>query len=561
MSRDRVSVLALLAGGTHDYVRMARPLLRALERTQHFSIDVVTDPEQFALADHQVLLAASDHHLQPGQAAQLADFVSRRGGGLLLLHGTLANWAETGEMAELARWAPTGPAPLTELVVRADPSHPLTQRLGPDMRLIDELYLSEGPPSDAAVILRTSWHFSEQVVAYERSFGAGRFIHMGLGHQPSTYEDVSFQKLMHRMLLFAAGQEAAATVGVGLIGYGAIAQAHAASISTTPGLRLSGICDVSTERRELAAREWAVPTHTSTEDLFDDPDVGLVVVGTPPSAHADTVLAALAAGKHVVCEKPFALRVQEVDWMIDSAASRDRVLTVYQSRRWDPDYLAVRDVVRSGRIGELFYMESFIGGYSHPCDFWHSHEPVSGGTIYDWGSHYFDWVLQLFPDAVKSVSAVAHKRVWHDVTNSDQVRVDLTFDGGAQASFLQSDIAAALKPKWYLLGTHGAVVGEWRLETVTSRSPRGDLVEERLAPADSPARVKVMRPADDGGSHEEVLVLGRRDESAFYRNLADHLAWEEPLAVPPDEARRTVAVMEAAAHSIARGGGQIEVRI
>ena len=87
------------------------------------------------------------------------------------------------------------------------------------------------------------------------------------------------------------------------------------------------------------------------------------------------------------------------------------------------------------------------------------------------------------------------------------------------------------------------------------------MVEERLAPADSPARVKVMRPAEEGGSHEEVLVLGRREEDAFYRNLADHLAWEEPLAVTADEARRTVAVMEAAAHSIARAGGQVEVHI
>ena len=560
MSRNRVSVLALLAGATHDYMRMARPLLRALEGTQHFHLDVASDPESLALDGRHVLLVASDHHLQPGQAAQITDFV-RGGGGLVLLHGTLANWAETGELAELARWAPTGPAPLTELVVRADPSHPLTQRLGPDMTFTDELYLSEGPPSDAAVFLRTSWHFTEQVVAYERTFGAGVFVHVGLGHQPSTYEDVCFQKLLHRTLLFAAGQESGAAVGVGLVGYGAIARAHATSISATSGLRLRGICDVSTERRELAAREWEVPTHSSAEDLYDDPDVGLVVVGTPPSAHSDAVLAALAAGKHVVCEKPFALRVQEVDSMIDSAASRNRVLTVYQSRRWDPDYVAMRDVVGSGRIGELFYMESFIGGYSHPCDFWHSHEPISGGTIYDWGSHYFDWVLKLFPDAVKVVSAVAHKRVWHDVTNSDQVRVDLTFDGGAQASFLQSDIAAALKPKWYLLGTRGAIVGEWRDETVTSRGPGGDLVEERLAPADSPARVKVMRPADGGGSHEEVLLLGRRDENAFYRNLADHLAWEEPLAVPPDEARRTVAVMEAAAHSIARGGGQVEVHI
>jgi predicted dehydrogenase/type 1 glutamine amidotransferase len=561
MSRDRVSVLALLAGaGQHDYLHMARPLLRGLEGTQHFHLDVISESQAIDFDRSQVLFAASDHHLQRGQAAELTEFV-RRGGGVVLLHGTLASWSETGELAELAGWAPTGPAPLTELVVRAQPSHPLTERLGPDLTFTDELYLSEGPPIDSAVVLRTSWHFTEQVVAYERRVGAGRFVFLGLGHQPSTYQDAGFQKLVHRMLLFAAGQEAGPPVGVGLIGYGAIARAHATSISNTTGLRLRGVCDVSSERRDVAAREWDVPTHARAEDLLDDPEVGLVVVGTPPSAHAESVLAALAAGKHVVCEKPFALRVEEVDRMIDSAVAGDRVLTVYQSRRWDPDYVALRDVVRSGRIGELFYMESFIGGYSHPCDFWHSHEPVSGGTIYDWGSHYFDWVLQLFPDTVRSVSAVGHKRVWHDVTNSDQVRVDLTFAGGAQASFLQSDIAAALKPKWYLLGTQGAVVGEWRDETIKTRNAAGDLIEERLAPADSPALVKVMRPAGAGGSHEEVLVLARRDEHAFYRNLADHLAWDERLAVPPDEARRTVAVMEAAARSIARGGAQIEVEI
>jgi predicted dehydrogenase len=192
-------------------------------------------------------------------------------------------------------------------------------------------------------------------------------------------------------------------------------------------------------------------------------------------------------------------------------------------------------------------MESFIGGYSHPCDYWHSHEPISGGTIYDWGSHYFDWVLRLFDGPVTTVSAVAHKRVWHDVTNADQVRVDLTFAGGAQATFMQSDIAAALKPKWYVLGTRGAVVGDWQLH-------------DGLAPADSPARLTVSRPAN-GGVHEERLALAPRDDHGFYRNLADHLAWDEPLAVRPEEARRTVAVMEAATRSIAAGGARLEVDI
>ena len=541
---ERIPVVVLLAGNRHDYLHMARPLLRALDATHQFTVDVVTDAEDLPLLGARVLMAASDHPLRSGQAAQLTDFV-RSGGGLVLLHGTLATWAEGGDLSELAGWAPTGPGPLTELVVRPDPSNPLTSRLGAELKVHDELYFSEGPPAEASLLLRASWRFTEQVVAYERRVGDGHFIHIGLGHDPSTYELEGFQKLVQRTLMFAAGREAAPAVGVGLIGYGAIAQAHAASITATPGLRLAGVCDVSDERRQMAAREWSVQTHARAEDLLDDPEVRLVVVGTPPSIHSDSVMAALRAGKHVVCEKPFALRVEEVDRMMDAAAARDLVLTVFQSRRWDPDYLALRDVVRSGRIGEAFYMESFIGGHDHPCDFWHSHEPISGGTIYDWGSHYFDWILQLFPNPVRTISAHAHKLVWHDVTNSDQVRVDLTFAGGAQATFLQSDIAAARKPKWYVLGTHGAVVGEWQSEAVA---------------ADFPARVKVFRPSE-GGSNEELLALAPRDDHGFYRNLADHLAWDEALAVTPEQARRTVAVMEAATHSIARGGAQIEVDI
>jgi predicted dehydrogenase len=432
-------------------------------------------------------------------------------------------------MRELAGWVPSGPGPVTELVLRPE--------AGPEWRVRDRLYISEGPPAEARVLLRTSWRYTEQTVAYERRFGDGRFVYLGL----STYEDPNFQQLLARLLMVAAGRAVAEPVGVGLLGYGAIARDHAATISSTTGLRLAAICDVSAERREAAAREFSVDTHARQDDLFSDPGVGLVVVGTPPSAHFASVLAALRAGKHVVCEKPFALRTQDADRMIDEASARGLALTVYQSRRWDPDYLAMRDAVRSGAIGEPFYMESFIGGFEHPCDFWHSHEPISGGTIYDWGSHYFDWILQLFDARVVSVAAQAHKRVWHDVTNADQVTVSLTFDGGAQAMFLQSAIASVRKPKWYVLGTEGAIAGDWADVPV---------------PADFPAVVKVYRP-----SGVETLHLQPRDDQGFYRNLADHLAWDEPLAVRADDARRNVAVMEAATESIRLGGKQLKVDI
>src|SRR5207302_4717208 len=302
---------------------MARPLLRTLDAGR-FQVHL-----DGALEGRRVGLVATDEAVPSEHASQLRDFV-RRGGGLVVLHGTLAGWWSSDAIRELAGWVPSGPGPLTELVVRPDPDHPVTQRLDPEWKVRDELYLSEGPPLDAKVLLRTSWRFTEQVVAYERACGEGRFIYLGLGHEPSTYQDPNFQKLVGRLLMLAAGRKAAEPVGVGLLGYGAIGREHAASITAVSGLRLAGVCDLSAERRESAASVWSVRVHAHQAEMLRDPDVGLVVVGTPPSAHADPVLAALEAGKHVVCEKPFGLHVEEVDRMIDAAAARGLVLTVFQ---------------------------------------------------------------------------------------------------------------------------------------------------------------------------------------------------------------------------------------
>src|SRR5258708_13813697 len=89
---DRIPVVVLLAGTEHDYLRMARPLLRSLEATHHFAVHVASDREVLPLHGAKVLLAPSDHPLQPGQAPHLTAFV-RAAGCLVLPHGTLAAWS------------------------------------------------------------------------------------------------------------------------------------------------------------------------------------------------------------------------------------------------------------------------------------------------------------------------------------------------------------------------------------------------------------------------------------------------------------------------------------
>ena len=175
-------------------------------------------------------------------------------------------------------------------------------------------------------------------------------------------------------------------------------------------------------------------SYASASELVTDDDVEVAFVAAPPALHASLALDLLRAGKHVVCEKPLCLTVAEADQIIRTAAANDRVLTVYQNRRWDPDFVAVRRAVETGLLGDVFNVETFVGGFEHPCRTWHSDTAVSGGAGYDWGSHHVDWVLLLLGGTPRVVQAHGHKRVWHDVTNVDQLRVRMTWATAARPS-------------------------------------------------------------------------------------------------------------------------------
>jgi scyllo-inositol 2-dehydrogenase (NADP+) len=530
-------------------------LIRYLEAGSRFQVD----PSPRLRPDgHQLVLVVGTRLPDAEEVAALYGHL-RAGGGMVVLGSALTTWMRDPELVALAGCVLGDLAPRSELRVHPVPGRAISARLDEEVLLTDRPWLGCAPP-EAEPLITVRWRFRDEVVGFRVGMGGGRRVCLGLGSTPSLFVIPAFQQLVHRCLCVAAGLEATPTLGVGLYGYGVIGREHAEAVAMTEGLELRRICDRSPERRAVAEERHGTPTCATEDLLLNDPSVDVVVVGLPPAIHPQGVLASLAAGKHVVCEKPFAIRQADAERMIVAAERSGRVLTVYQSRRWDPDFLLTRALLDQRRIGSPFYMESFVGGFSHPCGYWHSHEPISGGAVYDWGAHYLDWALLLFPGEVVRVRASAHKRVWHDVTNADQVRVDLQFVGGEEANFLQSDIAAALKPKWYLLGTEGAIVADWRLETVKSRAWTGELVETRLQPAESPALVRVYRPGREGTT-VEVPPLPARPRNVFYRNLVDHLLLGEPLAVPPWEAWRNVAVMEAATRSIMAGGREQEVRI
>ncbi len=416
------------------------------------------------------------------------------------------------------------------------------------------------PLADGQVIVDVSVALHDLAAVVETSRGAGRVVACGLGNSDTALRTPEIVQLLARALrpdLHCCGRN----IGVGIVGYGPLGGMgyhHGLGVTRTDGLELVAVVDPNVERRKAAETDFpGVRAYASVSDLVNDDDVEVALVATPPAHHVTLTLALLRAGKHVACEKPLCLTVAEADQIIGTATASRRMLTVHQNRRWDPDFVALRRAVNAGLLGEIFNVETFVGGYAHPCRTWHSDTAVSGGAGYDWGSHHVDWVLQLLGGVPRLVQAHGHKRVWHDVTNHDQIRVRMTWSDGREAEFLQSDIAAVRRPKFYVQGTAGTLVGTYRTITLEAIEPGRGYVATQAHHAEAPAELVLARYESGYGISETRLPPALEQPYAFHRNLADHLHLGEPLAVTPASVRRVIAVLEAAQRSSTRGGAAV----
>ncbi|MHB1527041.1 MAG: Gfo/Idh/MocA family oxidoreductase [Candidatus Dormibacteria bacterium] len=547
-------IRALILAGPRQ-AEALEPWLDYLGRTGGVEVEVVSDPGVLTrLGGFDVVVAhAPETDLDSDAEAGLCEFILG-GGGFVGLHCTNSRWSGARRYSQLAGGSGGGRLPRAEILSHvATRGHDITRRLAGEIVLEDTCFAQEGLAQPCEVLLTTTWRSRELPVAYARPAGRGRIFYCGLGEADASYAAPSFQELLYRGLRHAAGRDEATSIGLGMLGFGAIGKEHTSAIARVPGLELRAVCDRNPER--VAAALGEAPDARVAADLdglLSRPEIDAIVISTPPNTHGPLALLALEAGKHVVVEKPFCFTGDEADQLVEVAGAAGLTLTVYQSRRWDADFLALQQIISTGVLGDVFHLEAFVGGFQHPCHLWHSDAAVSGGVVFDWGSHYLDWILQLIPGEVVQVSASRHNLVWHDVTNDDHFELRLRFESGVEAQFIHSDIAAARKPKWYVLGTRGAALGLWHEGVLPTRGPNG-ITEVMVPVADWPCELHLLTPGPGGRSHDQTVVLPASPPQAFYRNLAGHLLAQEPLAVTAESARRNIAVMEAATSAAASG--------
>ena len=317
-----------------------------------------------------------------------------------------------------------------------------------------------------------------------------------------------------------------------VVGYGGafnMGKAHAQWMNDTGRMVTLAACDIDPARTAEARQDFPdIATYDDIDKMLAESDAELVVIITPHNTHAELGLKVLNAGRHVVLEKPMCITADEATAMIEAAKKAEVTLTTFHNRRHDGDFMAIKEAIEKGLIGEVFHIEAASGGYGHPRHWWRSDKKISGGCMYDWGAHFVDWILNLIPEKIENVTGFFHKRVWHDVTNEDHTQAIIRFKNGAMADLQISNIARIKKPRWRILGTKGAILdqgaGSFKLATEV-----------------------------DGVAVEGEVKYKESTWPEYYQNLAAHLLDGAPLEVTPESARRVIAVIETAEKSATSG--------
>jgi scyllo-inositol 2-dehydrogenase (NADP+) len=341
------------------------------------------------------------------------------------------------------------------------------------------------------------------------------------------------------------------SINVGIVGYGyAGSVIHPALLRAVDGMRLCGVATRDASRRQSAETTQGVPTHASLTDMLNDNQVQVVVVATPHDTHEALVVEALRADRDVVCEKAFALTTASADRMIATARDFGRILTVFQNRRWDGDFLTVKHVIESGMLGSPRFIELSI----HTCKTpraWRTNPERSGGLLFDWGAHLVDQALQLVPARVVSVGGFS---ISGELNQSESfVRCHMRFETGQVCSVEVSYASYLGRSRWFVLGEKGTL-------TKDGMDPQEAAIREgRSHPVlENPTHRTHVRGEMAGLTVEMTLDTLPGRWCAFYENLRDAIRRDGELRVRPDEARSVVAVLEA--HALACSTGH-EIRL
>ena len=328
-------------------------------------------------------------------------------------------------------------------------------------------------------------------------------------------------------------------VRVGLIGFGLAGQAfHAPVIRAVPGMELACIL----ERRGTRARETYpdVRVARTMEELLADKEIQLCVVATPNDSHFALTRECLLAGRDVVVDKPFAPTLAESEQLVQLAAERGRLVTVYQERRWDGDFGTVKKIVQSGRLGTVVEYECRFDRFrpEPKPNAWRERADQPGaGILFDLGPHVIDQALVLFGEPRAITASAFCERQTSQVDDSFDVCLEYA---ALRAMARARIIAFAPGPHFLIHGTKGSFV-KYGVDPQEARLRGGDFPQGTDWSADwgeeAESQWGTLSPV---GEPSAKVKTERGDYRGFYANVRDAIEKKAPLEVTPQQALHTM---------------------
>jgi predicted dehydrogenase len=331
-----------------------------------------------------------------------------------------------------------------------------------------------------------------------------------------------------------------APVRIALAGYGLGGRYfHAPLIASAATCEFLGVVTTSPERRRQVAEDLGLPAFASLKDLASA-GAEAVAISTPAATHVTLTQQALRLGLAVVCDKPFAPDADSARKTVELAEQLEVPLTVYQNRRWDSDFLTLRELLGQGALGTLAAFESRFERFKPQA----GPSSAGGGTLLDFGSHLADQALVL-AGPVTGVYAEIHYRT-DEAGLDDDVFIALAHQSGVRSHLWGSSRQGAPGPRFRAAGTEGAYV----IQDVDGQ-------EAQLRGGASPAAAE--RAGDRWGTEPperwgrlhrgdatEPIPSARGSWDLFYPTFAAAIRGSQPVPVNPWDAVATAAVLDAA---------------
>jgi predicted dehydrogenase len=342
-------------------------------------------------------------------------------------------------------------------------------------------------------------------------------------------------------------------IGIGVVGYGLAGRTfHAPLIEAVDGLALRAIVTASPARRAQAGTEHPDAAVVDTVDaLLERADVEVVVVASPNRSHVPIGLAAVAAGRDVVIDKPLAIDVAEGERLIEAATRAGRLLTVFQNRRWDGDFLTVRRLIDEGALGPIDSLEARFERWSPVADEWRESADEAGGPLADLGAHLIDQSLVLFGPARRVWAQSDRRRPGSQVDDATFVAIDHL--GGVRSRLWMSLIASHAGPRFRVRGQTGEYIK-------AGLDPQEDQLLAGLRPDDPgfgeepPERRGTLYP---GGGEARPVATETGQYVRFYEMLRDAVRGDGTLPVDARDSLEVLRVMDAAERSARTGTAQL----